>query len=262
MPDFRIVKSNDFSDLKLLPADTGGKHLAYLLGETDAPYGYYIYLPGGYEQSSGSYPVLVFLNGAGECGNSAEDAEALKLILIHGPPCLIYNGTWNPTYPMVVLSPQCHDEYWYADKVDEFILYITSNYKVDRSRIYLTGLSMGGDGIFTYLSETGKRSLVAAAVPICGEGTAEQARKIRVPIWLFHGEFDDVVPLQTAIDMMEGFINVPEARLTVYPNTEHDVWYQTYDLSGIGQGSPEYDLYNIGMYDWLLTYSLSEEQHV
>lgn len=257
--NYRIVKNSDFSDLKSLPADTGGKHSAHILGETDAPYGFYIYLPTGYEQSSGNYPMLVFLHGAGECGNSSVDAGNIDLVLIHGPPHLIDEGKWAPPYPMVVVSPQCHDEYWQPRKIDEFIRYVMKSYRVNQSRIYLTGFSMGGDGVLGYLTEMGNRSLAAAAVAICGEGNATEAKKAKVPIWIFHGEFDDVVPLQTAIKMAKGFINVPEAKLTVYPNVEHGSWSQTYDLSGMGKESEKYDPYDISMYDWLLTFSLQKD---
>jgi predicted peptidase len=256
---YRIIKNSDFSDLKSLPADTGGKHLANSLGATAAPYGYYIYLPAGYEQSSGNYPLLVFLHGVGECGNSSEDVGNLDLVLIHGPPHLIHNGRWTPPYPMIVVSPQCHDKDWQPEKVDEFIRYVANNYRMNQSRVYLTGLSMGGDGVYRYLSEMGSRSLVAAAVVICGEGNAAEARNAKVPIWVFHGEFDDVVPLQTAIEMVEGFSNALEARLTVYPNLGHGGWSETYDLSGMGKESEKYDPYDISIYDWLLTFSLSEE---
>jgi len=260
LPNFKVVKSNDSSDLEVLPPDTGGKHSAYLLGETEAPYGYFMYIPAGYEQTSASYPMLVFLHGDGEQGNSSEDAEVINLVLIHGPPYLIHEGRWNPTYPMLVVSPQCHDEKWQAKKVDDFIRYIIKNYRVNKRRIYMTGLSGGADGIYRYLAETGDRSLVAAAVAICGEGTAEEARKARVPVWIFHGEFDDVVPVQTAIEMKKGFINVPGARLTIYPGIDHGGWHSTYDLTGMGTESEEYDPFDISIYDWLLTYSLVEEE--
>ena len=123
----------------------------------------------------------------------------------------------------------------------------------------MTGLSGGGDGIYRYLAETGDMSLVAAAVTICGEGNVAEAKKARVPIWIFHGALDDVVPLQNAIEMKEGFSNVPEARLTVYPDIDHGGWHNTYDLTGMGTESKEYDPFDISIYDWLLTYSLSEK---
>jgi predicted peptidase len=192
-------------------------------------------------------------------GNSSEDATVLDLVLIHGPPYLIHEGRWNPTYPMIVVSPQCHDEYWQVKKVDEFIRYILRYYRVNQSRIYMTGLSGGGDGIYRYLAEMGDRSLVAAAVVICGEGNPDEAKKARVPVWIFHGAFDDVVPLQTAIEMKEAFTNVPEAKLTVYPDIDHGGWHNTYDLTGMGTESKEYAPFDISIYDWLLMYSLSEE---
>ena len=251
---YKIMKNNDFSDLNSIPSDTGGRHLAHILGETDAPYGFYIYLPGGYEQVSVNYPTLVFLHGDGEQGNSSEDSVILDLVLIHGPPYLIHGGQWHPTYPMIVVSPQCHDEYWQALKIDKFIRYIVKNYHVNQSRIYLTGLSGGGDGIYRYLAEMGNRTLAAAAVVICGEGNADEAKKARVPVWIFHGAFDEVVPLQTAIKIKEGFSNVPEVKLTVYPDIDHGGWYQTYDLSGMGKESREHDPFDISIYDWLLMY--------
>ena len=255
----KIIRDDSFSDLKSLPPDTGGRHLASVLGSTDAPYGFYIYLPARYEQTTATYPMLVFLHGDGEQGNSSEDASILDLVLIHGPPYLITEGRWNPTFPMIVVSPQCHDEYWQAKKVDEFIRYIIDNYRVNKKRIYMTGLSGGADGIYRYLAETGNRSLVAAAVAICGEGTAAQARKARVPVWIFHGAFDDIVPLQTAIEMKKDFSNVPEVKLTVYPDIDHGGWHNTYDLTGMGTESKEYDPFDISIYDWLLMYTLTKE---
>jgi len=257
--DFTIIKNTGFSDLESLPADTGGEHSSYILGVTEAPYGFFIYIPAGYEQTAATYPLLVFLHGDGEQGDSSKDAGVLDLVLIHGPPYLIHEGRWGPTYPMLVVSPQCHDKYWQTDKVDDFIRYIVKNYRVNQNRIYMTGLSGGGDGIYRYLAETGNKSLVAAAVVICGEGNAAEAKKARVPVWIFHGAFDDVVPLQTAIDMKEGFINVPEVKLTVFPDVDHGGWHSTYDLSGMGTESKDYDPFDISIYDWLLTYSLSEE---
>lgn len=256
---YKVAKSSDFSDLESLPTDTGGKHLPYSLGETDAPYGFYIYVPAGYEQGSENYPVLIFLHGIGERGNSSEDAVKLDLVLKYGPPQLIKTGNWAPTFPMIVVSPQCHDEFWQPKKNDNLIRYVTKNYRVDQSRIYMTGLSMGGAGVFWYLTDMGDRSLVAAAVAICGEGNVADVNEVKVPIWAFHGEVDDIVPLQRSIEMTEGFDNVPEAKLTVYPNVGHNAWDITYDLSGMGQESEEYDPFDISIYDWLFTYSKLEE---
>jgi predicted peptidase len=254
-----IVKKRDTSDLVSLPADGGGKHLVFIQGETASPYGYYIYLPEGYEKSPVNYPALVFLHGIGECGNSAEDAASLELVLVHGPPHMVDVGEWDPPCPMIVASPQTPVEEWHPAKVDEFIRYITENYPVNERRIYITGLSMGGDGVYSYVSGTGKKSLVAAAVPICGEGDAEAAKNSVVPIWIFHGELDTEVPLQTAIDMAKGFSNALEVKLTVYPGIEHGAWSETYTSEGMGTESDKYDPFDISIYEWMLMYSLFEE---
>ena len=160
---------------------------------------------------------------------------------------------------MIVVSPQCHDEYWQPKKIDSLIRYLTKNYRIDQRRIYLSGLSMGGGGVYWYLTDMGSKSLVAAAVAICGEGNAADADNAKVPIWAFHGEADDTVPLQRSIEMIEGFVNVPEAKLTVYPNVGHNAWDMTYDLSGMGKENESYDPYDISIYDWMLSYSLSKE---
>jgi predicted peptidase len=243
-----IIKSKDSTDLKALPPDTGGKHSRYILGETKSPYGFYVYIPAGYEQSPGDYPLLIFLHGDGERGNSAENIKTFDYVLFHGPPHLIKNGEWNPPFPMIVASPQCHDKYWQVKKLDEFIRYITEHYRVNQSRIYLTGLSLGGDAIYSYLSETGDRSLIAAAVIISGVGDAALARQIKVPVWI-----------QNALEMKESLRNAPEVKLSVYPDEWHLVWYQTYDSTGVGKTSGKYDPFDTSIYDWLFTYSLSGE---
>ncbi|MFC1948334.1 dienelactone hydrolase family protein [Chloroflexota bacterium] len=254
-----IVRKSDSSDLEALPIDTGGEHQAYIQGETEVPYGYYIYVPEGGSQNPAKYPVLVFLHGIGECGNSARDVDELELVLVHGPPHMVRTGEWDPPCPMIVASPQTPVEEWQPEKVDVFIRYVIENYPADQSRIYLTGLSMGGDGVYSYLIEMGDRSLVAAAVTICGEGDAGKAKKAKVPVWIFHGEFDDEVQLQTAIDMAKGFSNTPEAKLTVFPGMGHGGWSETYSSSGMGTESEKYDPFDISIYDWLLSFSSMEE---
>ncbi|UCC15990.1 MAG: dienelactone hydrolase family protein, partial [Dehalococcoidales bacterium] len=245
-----VIKDADTSDLQSLTPDTGGNHSAYVLGETESPYGYYIYIPGGYDQNNNDYPLLIFLHGDNERGNSAEDAEKLEYVAYYGPPRLINAGNWNPSYPMIVASPQTHDEQWNSDKLDEFIEYMLDSYRVDKKRIYMTGYSSGGDGISMYLSTKDTESPVAAAVIIGGEGNMAIADKIKVPVWLFHGETDDLAPFEKAVEMANGMVNSLEVKFTVYPGEWHEVWEQTYDSSGIGTVSNNYDPFDISIYDW------------
>ena len=96
---------------------------------------YLLYLPDDYE-SRDSWPLILFLHGAGERGDS------LELVKIHGPPKLIAEGK---KFPFIVVSPQVpQDEWWKPEVVLDLLDFLEDKYRVDQTRIYLTGLSMGG----------------------------------------------------------------------------------------------------------------------
>lgn len=101
--------------LVTLPAENGGSHQRITLdtsADADIPYGTWLYKPGNWEATTVGYPLLVFLHGSGEKGNSSTDPAVLDKVLVNGPPKMISNGSWDPPVPMFVLSPQCHDSWW------------------------------------------------------------------------------------------------------------------------------------------------------
>jgi predicted peptidase len=183
---------------------------------------YLLYLPEDYDAQD-AWPLVVFLHGAGERGS---DLERVK---VHGPPKLIENGK---PFPAIVVSPQCAaGRWWHAQLLELTTLIdeIEAKYKVDKDRIYLTGLSMGGFGTWALAAYTPDR--FAALVPICGGGEALAARALtKVPIWVFHGAKDPVVPLARSEAMVEGLKRAKaEPKFTVYPDAGHDSWTATYD---------------------------------
>lgn len=239
------------SDLDLLPADTGGiQHAARRTPDEpgSAPYGHLIYLPAGMDESPVPYPLLVFLHGSGERGDSAVAPEMLLAVMRAGPPMHIAGHTWQPPYPMIVASPQCHTDWWRADDLRAFLEWLDARYPIDRSRIYLTGLSMGGYGVWGYLGQYGTApgdSLpVAAAAPICGGGApALAAGAVTTPLWAFHGTADAVVPVEQSVDLVKNLgarDPVVPPRLTLYDGVGHDSWSGTYDGSRIGEGLATY----------------------
>lgn len=248
--------------LEDLPADTGGVHTPFHLGETNSPYGYYLYLPSAYKSGRHHYPLLVFLHGSGEKGNSESNPEILEKVLKNGPPQLIEKREWDPAYPMVVVSPQCHEGGWNAGKIYDFIQYISRIYRIDRSRVYLTGLSMGGFGTFNYLQTYGDTAGIAAAVPICGGGNPFKAENLtHIPLWIFHGDADNTVNVTRSIEMYQAIIALnpePEIKLTLYNNVGHNSWSRTYDGTGLGTGDENYDMYDILIYDWLFKHKLED----
>jgi predicted peptidase len=193
---------------------------------------YLLFLPEDYGREKKSWPLILFLHGAGERGS---DIEKVK---VHGPPKMVQT---QKDFPFIVVSPQCPEGDWWTDKTELLINLldgIVARYDVDTERIYLTGLSMGGYGSWALASKYPDR--FAAVVPICGGGDRILARTLKdVPIWAFHGAKDSVVPVEESKELVEA-INARggNAKLTIYPDANHDSWTRTYD-------NPE-------LYEWLI----------
>jgi predicted peptidase len=183
---------------------------------------YLLYLPKDYGKNSKErWPLMLFLHGAGERGS---DLEKLKA---HGPPMLISKGQ---ELPFIVVSPQCpENERWEPDVLIALLDSITKKYKVDKDRIYLTGLSMGGYG--TWALATAYPERFAAIVPICGGGNPQQAARLKeIPTWVFHGGKDPVVPIQQSEEMVTALKAAGgNVKFTVYPEAGHDSWVQAYN---------------------------------
>ncbi len=254
------------SDLASLPPDTGGTHAAKTLGSDGSPYGYYLYTPSGYTSSGPKFPLLVFLHGSGEIGNSQTKAADLDKVLANGPPKLITQGKWSPKYPMVVASIQCHESWWDVNKVRDFVNYMRENYRIDTARIYMTGLSMGGFGTYDQITVWGAQSHLAAVVTIAGGGayTDFKAQKAStIPLWAFHGEADNTVLPDFDKQMVQGINKLNpsvKARLTMYAGVGHDSWTRTYDGTGMGKEDAAYDPFNMDIYSWMFQYTNAKKK--
>jgi poly(3-hydroxybutyrate) depolymerase len=239
----------------------GGYHQPHMLGSTQSPYGYYFFTPQSAVDSKEEYPLLIFLHGSGQIGNSQTNPLELDKVLATGLSRLITKGTWNPSVKMLVATPQCHGTWWNRTMIKEFIEYLMKTYKkVDQSRIYLTGLSMGGYATFDYLGKYGNESYIAAAVPICGSGVFGEPATFnlsKIPLWVFHGEADQTVTpdYSKAIVPAINVLNPPvKAKLTLYPGVGHDSWTMTYGGSGMGKENHAYDRFNQDIYSWMNQY--------
>ena len=203
---------------------------------------YLLFTPRDYKTDGQPWPLLLFLHGLGECGNNE-----LERVKVHGPPKLVETDS---DFPFVIISPQCPPQpggmkdvpkAWKAEHLIQLVDHITTNMHIDGTRVYVTGLSMGGYG--TWRLVAGYPERFAAALPICGGGEPSEwaASLRRVPIWAFHGAHDAVVPLSESEKMVGAVRRAGgQVRLTVYPEVEHDSWTQTYD--------------NDEVYRWLLSH--------
>ena len=217
---------------KMKPARAGVQTPRSFSRKVTIGYRYLLYRPAGSGRSTRRWPLILFLHGAGERG---DDLDVVKK---HGPPKLAGS---RRDFPFIVVSPQCPTGTWWSTQALQALLdHVTATLPVDPSRVYLTGLSMGGYGTWHLACECPER--FAAIAPICGGGHPVLAGQLKnVPVWAFHGALDDVVPLRESQAMVEGVRKAGgKARLTVYPKAGHDSWSATYE-------NPEF-------YKWLLAH--------
>lgn len=193
--------------------------------ERTATLNYLLYLPENFDlQADDTYPLLVFLHGSGERGS---DLEKVK---VHGPPKLIAQGK---PFPFVVLSPQCPEKRdWDTEALFALIRDVASRYKVNEKKVCVTGLSMGG--MATWDLAMAHPEYFAAIAPVCGpvdRNYPERTDELRhMPVWAFHGAMDDVVPVAEAAKMIKHLQDIGgNAKITIYPDADHDSWTETYD---------------------------------
>lgn len=195
---------------------------------------FWLFTPEGYEaEGDKKWPLMIFLHGAGERGT---DMEKVKL---WGPPKRVAT---DPKFPFVLVSPQCPEgTYWITEHLDQLLDHCVANNNVDASRVYVTGLSMGGYGTWALSAMSPQK--VAAAIPICGKGEVSTAAKlVDVPFWVFHGDADKVVSIKGSQDMYEAVVAAggKQIKMTTYVGVGHNSWSETYT--------------NPQIYDWLLSH--------
>ncbi len=188
---------------------------------------YLLFLPKDYAKTGKpSSPMIVFLHGSGERGNDLEKVKAW------GPPAIVEK---NPDFPFIVVSPQCPDgQWWDTYLLKRMIDDVLAKYNVDKSRVYLTGLSMGGFGAWDL--SMAFPDYFAAIAPICGGGNPFLAAKLKsIPIWVFHGKKDTSVPEQQSAIMVEALKKIgADVEYTVLPEGGHaDAWVYAYDKAGL-----------------------------
>ena len=188
---------------------------------------YYLSLPLQYDQIEDSWPLIMFLHGAGEWGND------LSLVKKHGIPRVVNE---MEDFPFVTVSPQCPENDWWLNRLEDLkylIDTIVEQYRIDESRIYLTGLSMGGFGTWHMAVEYPET--FAAIAPICGGGLGilgfpERVVEIKhIPVWVFHGEKDNIVPVEESRVLVRELKSAGgNVQLKIYPEAGHDAWTETY----------------------------------
>jgi predicted peptidase len=187
---------------------------------------YLTFLPKSYSAKGPPVPLIVFLHGSGESGSD------LNKVRVWGPPAI---ADKDPQFPFMVVSPQSPEgEWWHARLLKGMIDEVLAKYNVDRSRVYLTGLSMGGYGAWDLAISY--PDYFAAIAPICGGGnTLRIGRLKKVPTWAFHGKKDQSVPEQESASMVAALRAAGgDVRYTVLPEAGHvEAWVYAYGEAGL-----------------------------
>lgn len=204
------------------PAERGRQWLYGLKAKSGGiQHNYLLFTPEDYDKDPAKkWPLILFLHGSGERGND------LQKVKVHGPPKIVET---RKDFPFIVVSPQCpNNEWWLAADLIHLLDEVCAKTSADPDRIYLTGLSMGGFGTWSLITQYPER--FAAIAPICGAGDPEDVERVKnIPTWIFHGSKDQAVPVQRGRDMFEALKKIGgRVKYTEYPDAEHDSWTRTY----------------------------------
>jgi len=220
----QVLKKDDLTFRKQVYADKGGIKMPYRL-----------FVPANYDASQ-KYPLILWLHGANGRGS-----DNLKQIS---------GGNENGTYvwttpanqaqlPAFVLAPQCpEDRFWSEPETNEIspqlhmaldvLASVQKEFSIDPDRIYLAGQSMGGVGVWALLQSQPDRW--AAALVLCAFDNFTNAKGIaRVPLWVFQGDADMVVPVNLVRQMVKDLKKSGvRPRYSEYHNVGHDVWLKAF----------------------------------
>jgi predicted peptidase len=222
--------------------------------------GYYVGLPSRYDSTTKNYPLLVFIHGIGELSTANKNMNvvttvgATRLLSQQNfPASFTVNGK---SFSFIVVSPQ-FKEWPKSSDVNALVDYMVEKYRVDASRIYVAGLSMGGGATWDFAGDFSSR--VAAIVPISGASYAEEKRCAniasgKVAVWAFHNSSDRVVAPSVSKQFVEKINSnhaQPAALLTMFESNDHDAWTKATD--------PSYKENGMNIYEWMLQYSKSSK---
>lgn len=233
-----------------------------LIGKNNVQIGFYEYKPVDYNlYPSKKYPLIIFLHGIGERGNGTTE---ISRVLSNGIPSLINQGATmkfnGETF--LVLSPQLPTwlGMWENNYVDEMLDYAYRNLQVDTNRVYLTGLSLGGGGVWTYANTSADNAKRFAAIaPVCGTCYYNYATlkttigAAPIGVWGFANMDDNVVSPWCTISACDALVNTSAAvRKTINPTGGHDAWTRAYDMG--------HNIQSPNLFEWMLNFTKASLQ--
>lgn len=185
--------------------------------------GYQLFVPDSYSDAAkGPFPLILFLHGIRKRGSD------LRLLDDYG---LLDIAVRDGSFPYIVVAPQCPaDTAWpeHRSTIEALLREVMDEERVDPGRVYATGFSMGGHGVWDLAVHT--NGLFAAFVPLAGWYEPAAAPRLQaVPVWAFHGDEDDTVPVQRAEELVQAIrASGGSLRFTKYSGLKHQIMEATY----------------------------------
>lgn len=211
--------------------------LAAMKGVVKNGYNFWLYAPAEYfENSEQRMPLIIFLHGASLCGSN------MNRSLRYGVTHAIKKGR---KVPAMVMTPQNPGGSWNPEKVNNILTWVEEHYRVDSTRIYIIGMSLGGYGTLDFVGTYPEK--IAASMALCGGTTIRDLQQFgKLPLWILHGTADRAVRDQSR-RIVEALEKSGNDKLLRYD------W-----LKGANHGAPARIFYLKQTYDWLLSHSLSD----
>jgi predicted peptidase len=176
---------------------------------------YLLFLPQEYDKSTLDWPLILYLHGGSVRG---EDITRMKKL------GLAEKIEADPSFPFIVVSPQCHQgEIWTdVDALGAVLDEVSRTHRVDPDRVYVTGHSMGGRGaLYTAYRMPNRFAAVVSLGPVAPI-TAWAEKLATIPLWLFHGTNDQFTPLKEVEELVHAMQAAGgHPQLTVLPGRDH-----------------------------------------
>lgn len=206
-------------------------------GDVSGAYNFWFYDPEITDDPNAHFPLLIFLHGASLCGTNMEKVKR------YGPINAMTKGLGIGCY---IVAPQNPGGAWNPDKIMKIVDWAEQHYKVDHTRVYVYGMSLGGYGTIDLAATYPDR--IAAAMAMCGGGSVRNLSGLsQVPLWIIHGTADRAVPLaqsQRVVDAIKATGDDSRLIFTV--------------LKGVDHGRPARIFFMPIAYDWLFSHSLAD----
>lgn len=216
-----------------------GEKLLDYTDQIEGGYDFLLYVPESYYQTDASLPVVIYLHGKSCTGTD------INMVTKYGTITALRRGV---DIPALVIAPQVeiYKNGWEPKKVMEVLDYVIKRYRVDKNRVYVFGMSMGGSGTYKVVAAYPDR--IAAAITMCGTCWVDVKPISKVPLWVIHGVDDTATPVSRSYDfvkkMQDGNMT-SRLRYSYLEGCGHSILARVYMLKKA--------------YKWLMNHSLSDE---